>query len=835
IIDHLCRVSNNHIQSEFAFSITIFSEVPIFAGLDMSIVGDVTVNNFLYRDIVYCGNDIKLIISYADIGEITEKNIIDHFGFTIYGLNAIRYMWGLKEQALLIEKSAMKGLAKDAFGSFNHLVDAFVQVIGKKKRDYEILKGRWGAIDGRKWTLEELGLHENLSRERIRQVEKKLMEVARKRRITDRLYRLWLALDDILATTGGVCCVYEIAIAFKKRWNWPILPADNPLASIINLSSDYELIWDKPIRIIKPKHRCVECSKIGPFLSTTLDSQPNGMISFEDAITQMRVFCQSQDCSEAPNIVSFSRGYLYFLEDALEEISTDGDTFYTSYAWEAQFGRRRKMLETEEIFKNVGRAMHFKEAHIEMNKGRPPHGQVSERVIYSRIERSPDLLLWDHGTFIHRDHISIPFDLIADIEAELIVRLDDNIPYLSVNKIFEKYQHELLSKGVQSECALYSCLRESSNPALSCPDYPFVLKSGQVERRQPVTLVLEAFVSEQGGVVTLEQIRKYALEKLCLNEAVFNASYLPDIPGLLRADRGMYIQISQLGFDKDALLPIVERLNVLLNASGHVSVDRLYEEKKISCRLLGISTPILLHSLIQLYYSEQYDLSRYPQIRLPDFNQDASRTAGVTLELSDYILGKDSPCSSVELYHHFVDKLGYKQNIVYAALYINRDILRYSKGVIIHLKTLQWTKDKQAALEMVAASHVENRAKTGKPFGLISHIYKHMIGKLPEIPEHIFWTATLIGELLSRGGKWRIIGTQRDAFVQISNSYGIENLDDLIYFILDTDYDGAANIDNFVSDMREAGVLMKSLTPMMLGADGKVVIDDKVVRLARLN
>jgi hypothetical protein len=106
---------------------------------------------------------------------------------------------------------------------------------------------------------------------------------------------------------------------------------------------------------------------------------------------------------------------------------------------------------------------------------------------------------------------------------------------------------------------------------------------------------------------------------------------------------------------------------------------------------------------------------------------------------------------------------------------------------------------------------------------------------LPELPDQISWTATLFRELLSRSEKLRIIGSQRNAFVLIPNAKGIESLDDLLYYILDSGYDGAANIDQFISDMREAGILKKSLTSIMLGVDSRVVIDGNVIKLARLS
>ena len=216
-------------------------------------------------------------------------------------------------------------------------------------------------------------------------------------------------------------------------------------------------------------------------------------------------------------------------------------------------------------------------------------------------------------------------------------------------------------------------------------------------------------------------------------------------------------------------------------------------------------------------------------------NSDENRTTGVSLEILAYIRNKSLPCSYSELYKNFVEKLGYNQNTVNYTIYQYKNLLRYSPGVLIHFDSLLWADEKQLALETLATNHLVDRESSGKPFGLVSHLYEYQHDQLPDLPDQIPWTPTLIGELLAYCDKFRIIGTQRDVFVSIPNKYNIESLDDLLYIILDSTYDGAANIDQFISDMCESGILKKNLTSMMLGSESRVVIDGKVVRLARLN
>ncbi len=184
-----------------------------------------------------------------------------------------------------------------------------------------VLKGRLGLLEGRKWTLEELGQRENLTRERIRQIEKKLKYILRRRKAKKRLSFLWLALDEILTTGGGVCCVAEIADSLKKRLGWTTLPSDEALASLISVSSNYEVVWATPIRIIMPSHKCVSCTKIGPALTKAVENQETGALSFEEALGTMKDFYQCKICEKYQKTLNFQMGIFILLMMRLKRLS----------------------------------------------------------------------------------------------------------------------------------------------------------------------------------------------------------------------------------------------------------------------------------------------------------------------------------------------------------------------------------------------------------------------------------------------------------------------------------------------------------------------------------
>lgn len=831
LIDYIKQLLNEIDDISSFFNDDNVTDIPIFYNIDLNLIKDIRIHSLTCKNISCLFNG-RTNLKWFDLNIVSERQILDTLGFNSNSFIAVNSMWKLKEEAYKLICSFSNSLSIVSFTSFQNLTSSFVKSIIKKPYHFTVIMGRLGFLEDRRWTLEELGQKLNLTRERVRQIEKKYYDILGKPKTLELLNPLWHAIDDVLISGGGVCCPSEIATFVKINWNWTAAPSDEALTSLISLSPKYEVVWTSPTRIIMPGHGCVSCQDVGAVLAKVVEGLPNGNLSFDDAKKAMNAFCDEKSCSWISEVSQFSNGYLHFLDDAIEEILADEDTLYTQYAWAQKYGKRRLDL-VESILRNTGRAMHFTDVCAELNKDRPEHGKILDRNVHAYLTRSSDILLWDRGTYILRDYVSIPHDLIKRIEREKIRRLDSEIPYLSVSGIYKLFIDELTASNIPSESALYSCLRESSNKDLAYPDYPNIIKSSSNVQRLPITLVLESYVANQEGPISYEELRKYAVEKLCINEAVFIGSHLQNIPNMLRIDRGEYIHLNQINYEESKFVQIINHLTMLLKASAHVSAIKLYTDKKISCRLMGISTPMLLYSLIQFFYFDQFDLSRFPKISLAGQNDNGKRATGVASEVIQYVRDKNTPCSFAELYQHFVDELGYKQMSIYN-IHFNSQIIRYSESVVVHFESLDWNGKKQDLLEKLANSYLKDRTSAGKLFGLISDLYEYCHDQLPDLPSHICWTSTLIGELLSRDGKYRILGTTRNAFVSAPNDSGIDALDDLLFHILNIEYDGAANIDTFISDMRDAGILKKSLTPMMLKENGPVMIDGHVVKLTRL-
>jgi len=82
-----------------------------------------------------------------------------------------------------------------------------------------------------------------------------------------------------------------------------------------------------------PTWKCLKCDELRSLIIKEIENHPTGTLSFRDANSKMRGFCQNQTCVDASQIPQFSKGYFYQLIDEVKDIAADDTAFYTSYAW----------------------------------------------------------------------------------------------------------------------------------------------------------------------------------------------------------------------------------------------------------------------------------------------------------------------------------------------------------------------------------------------------------------------------------------------------------------------------------------------------------------------
>jgi hypothetical protein len=262
---------------------------------------------------------------------------------------------------------------------------------------------------------------------------------------------------------------------------------------------------------------------------------------------------------------------------------------------------------------------------------------------------------------------------------------------------------------------------------------------------------------------------------------------------------------------------------------------------------------MLLSSLIQHFYPGKFHITsscngnlatlNRPESAVP--NRSASGTFGqsrasrfaakaVATEVLSYLQDQAKPCTIEELVELIGGRLPRYSLYEKRCLGDKNKVLWYTLHSMISRQALDWSAAKQAAIENLAARHLEERETRGIPFGLCSEICRDMASHLPDLAGDISWTPVLLHDLLCSNPAYIRLGDSKNILAWAHNSHGLWTLDDLIYYLLRTEHGGAAPRVSFVHYLQQAGVIRNMSRGFFSGKDNRVVIDGDVIRIADL-
>lgn len=333
----------------------------------------------------------------------------------------------------------------------------------------------------------------------------------------------------------------------------------------------------------------------------------------------------------------------------------------------------------------------------------------------------------------------------------------------------------------------------------------------QQQRLRPLIDAAAAVVKERGGLIALEE----------LTEAV-----------LCGGEDG-----DQLRFATE-LIAFFSTLQVWRNAGLRLQRDgaiRNGDTRLLVCRLAGLVQKVAAAAADERHGDDLWSIERdhlkqkLRETYAAEFGDPPLTT--VSDAMLDALLKKrrqgtrrpGEPCPYNLLEEHFVKKLGYKEQQIYSVAR-EPDVCMYHPGCVIHLRSLAWDESKQQALECLAGRVYADAVRAGRSFGHVFHLLESE--DLPSLPPNTHWSRVLIADLLTKGGRYVVLGNRREAFVPRENKHGIQNFEDLVCVLLNEDWGGAANHTAFENALAKAGVIKSRVTAVMLGAGEKVVIEN---------
>lgn len=761
------------------------------------------------------------IYKWDDILDLTEREVLMRYGFSgrcieLFVLFESIYPWVKK----ILNLTKHLDYSSPEYFSLESILRNWVSKRSKSTRDVKVVLERMGWCGDDPQTLESVGQQNGLTRERVRQIESKYIQKLKHQQALDAIYPLWVVIDSVLHECSGILSLPEMTkklqVLFKSFRSFSESGMNNIFLFAPENLFQQKTVDDKKY-ILSKNFVCKDCDKVEKQLLDFILAHEEAYI--DEAADTVSDFCRKNCQHENKPYFKPSASLIDYTIASSEQLKKiirkkDGK-LYHSDRWNLLSGRL--LPAAESILKQNKRAMHFTEIYEEIKKSRPEYFSISDHNIHAAMDRSQNVLLWDRGTFIHKENVVFSYGLLRQVEKWAEEKLRQDVPFISVHGAFEAFKEKCIEDGIPSESALYSCLRLSGDQLFSYPRYPYIyLNTGDIQKI-PITKAIEEFIREAEGVVALDIIKQYALENLYIQDYAFN-QHLARILDVFRTNNG-YIHADYLNIEKQKLLEVIAYIKGLISKTKHVSVVKIFKEKRVTCALMGVDSPELLFSVLQLYASDEFEARNYPQIR--SISWIDTKRKGVLDNIIEYIRKKQSFCTRQELLEHFVKGLGYTEQLVYLAG-LKEGVYQYLEQCLVHKDTIKWNDEKQNQIENIALLYYENEVKAGRCYGLIELITES--SSLPELGNNLYWTELLIADILTKGNNFKILGNKKNVYVPIPNMFNIESFEHLLFEILKCEHKGAENLDLFSENLVDLGIIKKKITQGMLGNSDKVCI-----------
>ena len=631
-----------------------------------------------------------------------------------------------------------------------------------KERETDILKNRLWETK-KKQSLEQIAVAYNVSRERIRQIETKLIKFYKKK-YRRQLRYLFEWLDEESKTNGFI---FNFS---NSKINFNLTEAAQPIADFLVSLAEREPVID---------WNCKVCSPIGEAKLHSI------VIKVKNAIAKSR------------NKKSFSQ---QFLNDVIQDVAfTQGVsdnldvaclTKYFKYHAKVRedrfgyyFGRKLKGARITRIFQD-----HFpngldlyknSDALLLVLNERDPKifEDMSARSAISNLTRQSDVFLWGRGFYIHEANVSVNEQVVKTVFDWIIDRFDKGHTRFQISIPFSLFQDELKANGIPNEYALYTLIRNIGSERVG-------------QRKFPTLVDLDA--DEDINVGILEEVEDYIQQKnKAIPYAELKAEFVTrrgwkeySLLGNLLIHSGTIFPWKDHSYIHTDLLPIdLIKLDDLINElvkkvksiSAPYSLKGAKKEMNIlweqACPDASVRTMI---KLIRSVNPEQLIIERFSAHYTEDYQENISGAS----QLEDYFLEKNSEIHSDTLKAEFVHNRGWNEPQYYGAMH-NAFLFKTGTSTFVHPATVGWKASLSSQVQVVMERYLDTQNQAACPYMQIQELLDE--DELPELPNHIYWTKHLVKSI---GGELEKFIFFDNLYIYANNTYDIDDLDDMIGYTL---------------------------------------------------
>lgn len=624
-------------------------------------------------------------------------------------------------------------------------------------------------------TLEEVARELGLTRERVRQIARKIDALVA-RSIASEYYRHYVTLRRQTELDGGVLETHALDSTIWNSENETYLTALFALASS-RMSFDSQ---GKAFTGLRAGDR-------GRIAERVLNS-----LQGED-MSGIRKVERSQLLGSVRDVTSnFLLGYLSaknapYVEKLLQRVANDiAAENFTETADGAlipkSFGAELQVLEAFKRLYPEGAHIYRKENEIfeAIVKEVPVLQDRGSRYVTGACTRSEQIWLWGHGFYIHKDNISLDPEissLIHRLNERVVQYFEQGICDFKIDKIWEEYDTELKKQGVPTKQALYSLMRAYPHPLIVLEDYPRIWSSKQGPDAKKQVEIAEEYVEDRNGEVPWEDLYEHFVEqrgyaRFHLEQMIARSAKLMKGPNktvitkaTLAIDR---VNLAKLG---NAIAEEVSKHDKPLHLK-RIKRDFGVLWNKVACRSLTISQMAKLLGELEIEGVSVF----HGRLVSPEGIQDPALVA----QINEWALEQRTFVTRNELEREFCKERGYDQPSINSII-PKTDLVLNARDEFVHEDLLGLDNAQQAEIENILLTIANEAATQAIPTCTFERVLVEYEGALPPLNNELFWTEELLAVFAARNDGIMVF---HKAFMAVDNELDIEDFDDLVGYII---------------------------------------------------
>ena len=659
-------------------------------------------------------------------------------------------------------------------------------------REFEVFSER--RLSASKPTLDELGRKHNVTRERIRQIEARALKSIQ-RAYAPILLPLKREVSELLFNSGSV-----------TEWHNYVLPVEtrntiNHLFDILEFAIQVDehanLIWHGPfLQAIADSDSSVY-ELIAQEATSNLESQLS-FLSFEDIRE-----------SAAAILAEFSTGSTVVPSDAVIDLVA-AETIHQHFTQVSDNSYRRKTVAFIDLVPHEFGQCFPKGAFIYKAgeeiwatlcaaiPGLEKRGGA--RYMQRVLTDDKNILFWDTGFYIHKQHVNPDMTLVDEIIADCIAEFDNGIPDLKIHLLFDRKKQKLIAGGIPTSAALYSLMRLVEPPRLDLGEYPRIRDVATAAENLKQTDLVEQYVKENSPV-SKHRIAKHFTERGWRQSEIEQT--LSRCTGIMRVGTN-YVHVDEINVSNDAVKKLVAKIEEELKLLAHFNVRHLRSKYPILWNAVCDRNldPHSMEKVLSTVVNPNFKISRL-QVSL-----ESTEEKGLSKEITDWVKAVGDYVSMDQLEKEFSHQRGYKPQSIRIALYWSELLCCYER-CYVHPEVIGCTASTVETIKQILLDASRQRAKEHLPHVPYSWLIDKYYSQLPPLNEPFDWTIQLLNSIAE---PLDIAHIFYQAYVLKENDFHVGDFDDLIGYIIGTIF------GDYRSDIKKIENYAKSQSLIDLGA-----------------